>query len=952
MANGPLGGFMPTPPSPGQPPQVKLETSAESRGNFNKFLGTLPKNGATTTIQTGVMQSSMPPVSPMTSNVNIFNPQMSQMTAMPMMPPAQPVQNFFFGGAAMSGGAFSDADIGSQIDSFDDGSDNNEESIVGDDPDAGFDFNEDTGRFDVADRPDVTGDEQEQNIQDAQTFIDTPLSAPPVDTRPRTNIRNVGARSNLRFDPQFTANLLQQRGLDPEGLMSPADFQQTTQGGGTGAAPTLSSALPSFGTGTGPLVREQLDRLRPGAGVSPVAQTAQGQRVSPTQLDFGLGLALDDPLGLGRTTAGVIEGARAVQRMRGPEQFVQMAGLPSVAQTVVPGAGSLPSIDTVADDLVAGQGKGANINNPGNIRAGAGFDGEIGRTRDGFAIFDNLQSGVNAINTLTNTYGSKRNVDTVREYANRYSPVGENTPKEVAGKIDVLSNALGVGPDDKVDFTDPAVQARLTPAVMTTEIGAGKTADVLNTLQRGTDASILGNLNLQQLGTNVPVTSDVNQLGTLDPIGQTTQRKTFVQSQPEGALKGTGFDFVPDAFQISNFLSQRGTAPTLTTGITGTAPVGTQTAGSRGDIVRPNVPISRGMQDLTREDEQLIAPEILGTGRIGGVTEETFRSLPEDVQQRIVSNLGDVGTPITNIDPEPNRGIVPDTALETLADRIGPRDTVFDIDTSLPGQQLPVDTVFDIDTRSPGQQPTVDTVFDIDTRPRGPVDTVFDIDTTTRSPTTNLIQGPQQSIVGDDEAFAELNIGDIQGDVTQERVADILNRPDRFKETFKIGDVEFPNLIATLANKVGTMFDRRLFDAIVSKGLDAVVDPDTGRIIGAKNELGQLIEGRDLDQFQPDDGGDDPVTKFLKRATEKEDDEEDEKPPNVIGGGTPADPKPRPPTVVKSTAPASTASFTPVGFDAGNLNQLIARITGVPSPRRMQEGGTVAAVDRFLSSVA
>ena len=952
MANGPLGGFMPTPPSPGQPPQVKLETSAESRGNFNKFLGTLPKNGATTTIQTGVMQSSMPPVSPMTSNVNIFNPQMSQMTAMPMMPPAQPVQNFFFGGAAMSGGAFSDADIGSQIDSFDDGSDNNEESIVGDDPDAGFDFNEDTGRFDVADRPDVTGDEQEQNIQDAKTFFDTPLSAPPVDTRPRTNIRNVGARSNLRFDPQFTANLLQQRGLDPEGLMSPADFQQTTQGGGTGAAPTLSSALPSFGTGTGPLVREQLDRLRPGAGVSPIAQTAQGQRVSPTQLDFGLGLALDDPLGLGRTTAGVIEGARAVQRMRGPEQFVQMAGLPSVAQTVVPGAGSLPSIDTVADDLVAGQGKGANINNPGNIRAGAGFDGEIGRTRDGFAIFDNLQSGVNAINTLTNTYGSKRNVDTVREYANRYSPVGENTPKEVAGKIDVLSNALGVGPDDKVDFTDPAVQARLTPAVMTTEIGAGKTADVLNTLQRGTDASILGNLNLQQLGTNVPVTSDVNQLSTLDPIGQTTQRKTFVQSQPKGALKGTGFDFVPDAFQISNFLSQRGTAPTLTTGITGTAPVGTQTAGSRGDIVRPNVPISRGMQDLTREDEQLIAPEILGTGRIGGVTEETFRSLPEDVQQRIVSNLGDVGTPITNIDPEPNRGIVPDTALETLADRIGPRDTVFDIDTSLPGQQLPVDTVFDIDTRSPGQQPTVDTVFDIDTRPRGPVDTVFDIDTTTRSPTTNLIQGPQQSIVGDDEAFAELNIGDIQGDVTQERVADILNRPDRFKETFKIGDVEFPNLIATLANKVGTMFDRRLFDAIVSKGLDAVVDPDTGRIIGAKNELGQLIEGRDLDQFQPDDGGDDPVTKFLKRATEKEDDEEDEKPPNVIGGGTPADPKPRPPTVVKSTAPASTASFTPVGFDAGNLNQLIARITGVPSPRRMQEGGTVAAVDRFLSSVA
>ena len=75
MANGPLGGFMPTPPSPGQPPQVKLETSAESRGAFNKFLGTLPRNGAVAPIQTGVVQSSTAPVSPMTSNVNIFEPQ-------------------------------------------------------------------------------------------------------------------------------------------------------------------------------------------------------------------------------------------------------------------------------------------------------------------------------------------------------------------------------------------------------------------------------------------------------------------------------------------------------------------------------------------------------------------------------------------------------------------------------------------------------------------------------------------------------------------------------------------------------------------------------------------------------------------------------------------------------------------------------------------------------------
>ena len=34
MANGPMGGFMPTPAAPAQPPSVKLDTTAVSRGNF------------------------------------------------------------------------------------------------------------------------------------------------------------------------------------------------------------------------------------------------------------------------------------------------------------------------------------------------------------------------------------------------------------------------------------------------------------------------------------------------------------------------------------------------------------------------------------------------------------------------------------------------------------------------------------------------------------------------------------------------------------------------------------------------------------------------------------------------------------------------------------------------------------------------------------------------------
>ena len=217
-----------------------------------------------------------------------------------------------------------------------------------------------------------------------------------------------------------------------------------------------------------------------------------------------------------------------------------------------------------------------------------------------------------------------------------------------------------------------------------------------------------------------------------------------------------------------------------------------------------------------------------------------------------------------------------------------------------------------------------------------------------------MIGGRRDPTLDTGEPVAELTLDDARamGNINQEAVADILARPDRFKETFNIGDAVFPNLLATLANKAGSFFDRRLFDGITRRGLDAVVDPDTGRIIGAKDEFGNLIEGRDLEQFEPDDG--DPVTKFLKKTTEEkdEDEKEDEKPPNVIGGGDTPEDKVTRPTVVKSTAPASTASFTPVGFDAGNLNDLIARITGMPTPRRLQDGGQVEAVDRFLSKVA
>jgi len=80
MANGPLGGFMPTPAAPAQPPQVKLDTTANSRGNFNNFLKNM--NGATLVnppVVAPVMGAMTPNMAPALSNIDIFNQPISMM---------------------------------------------------------------------------------------------------------------------------------------------------------------------------------------------------------------------------------------------------------------------------------------------------------------------------------------------------------------------------------------------------------------------------------------------------------------------------------------------------------------------------------------------------------------------------------------------------------------------------------------------------------------------------------------------------------------------------------------------------------------------------------------------------------------------------------------------------------------------------------------------------------
>ena len=677
MANGPLGGFMPTPPSPGQAPQVKLETSAESRGNFNKFLGTLPKNGAIAPLQTGVMSSSTAPVSPFAGNVNIFQPQMMPMSmAMPMLPPSQPVQMMFNGGEA---GDFSD------FGGFDDPSD----------PFGG----DNSGQEDTSDSFDANMGLSDQEVQDIFSGGDDQPGAFPT---PRPEIINEavaraeneifgGTSSDALgyFGPQNTLTTTGQQAYQDAIKGNLAELQDPSSP--TGGGLQLASLLDNRGILDGAKSTTAGDISRSAfAGVTPTKSSIDtGAKGLESITDLGLSQNLLSP--------EVINAANRLSDLQ-PEALpfsVPLAPVPNLG-------GGLPPRDTVTGD-----------------------------TREDDVIQEIAE----------------RNQDLARSIANRGLSVDVDTitgRPEIASTVD---NLLALGREAQRNKEDARAAA-------------------------------------QSLG-----------IGTIPEV----------QGPPQ--LPDTVFD----------------------------------------------------IDTITPEDDALttISPDVLSS-----ISRE----------QRID-------------DANTFRSTVPDAAK------------IFG------GRQIQ---------------------------------------------TTPIDQGVD-SIVGED-VVPSLDIKDIQGNINQERVADILNRPEAFKSTFKIGDVEFPNLIATLANKAGTMFDRRLFDGIVSKGLNAVVDPDTGRIIGAKDEFGNLIEGRDLDQIQYGDDNQEPIIR--RPIVSPVEEEEEETPPNVIGGGTPLPVVEPVPTVVPSTFGPSTASFTPVGFNTGDLNDLIARITGISSPRRMQEGGIVSAVDNFLSKVA
>jgi len=180
-----------------------------------------------------------------------------------------------------------------------------------------------------------------------------------------------------------------------------------------------------------------------------------------------------------------------------------------------------------------------------------------------------------------------------------------------------------------------------------------------------------------------------------------------------------------------------------------------------------------------------------------------------------------------------------------------------------------------------------------------------------------------------------------------------------FDPSINIGGVNIPNFLGRGLNKLAEFTDQRVMRGITEKGLIPVVDTD-GTITGAKDRFGNLIEGMDF-SIQDRATSDSDPTPVIRPLTPKqpEVDPKPDLPPNVIGGTALAE-MPQLPTVVESPFTASDARFTPITFDAGDLNKLIEQLVGVParpvvSAKKggligMANGGLIKAVDDFLAA--
>jgi len=154
---------------------------------------------------------------------------------------------------------------------------------------------------------------------------------------------------------------------------------------------------------------------------------------------------------------------------------------------------------------------GLRINNPGNIRPGAGFIGETGE-QSGYAQFESPQTGLRALARLLNTYGTQYDINTPRELLSRYAPKSDN-PESFENYLKYFEQETGIAPDQEFDLVGQ--RETVMPAIVGFEQGQQPYSEQdysmaieAASMEDPTDIQNLWGLNMRKVGTVSPTDAD------------------------------------------------------------------------------------------------------------------------------------------------------------------------------------------------------------------------------------------------------------------------------------------------------------------------------------------------------------------------------------------------------------------------------------------------------------
>ena len=167
-----------------------------------------------------------------------------------------------------------------------------------------------------------------------------------------------------------------------------------------------------------------------------------------------------------------------------------------------------------------------------------------------------------------------------------------------------------------------------------------------------------------------------------------------------------------------------------------------------------------------------------------------------------------------------------------------------------------------------------------------------------------------------------------------------------------------PGMINTALSVVENMAKDQIAADLISGNYTAITDLN-GNITGSRDSFGRVHSGMDMNA--PDTGSGENDNNQVKPLNVRKPEEEEDKLPQFgsIGNAKAGNLGSGNPFIVDSPFKTGVGDYNPVGFDAGDLNKLIAQLTGVAAPQSMAQGGVagyaggglISAVDNFLASV-